>query len=196
MTLLLLPIAAQADVSTSGTATKILQKSAAPASAASKLAKRAVDVIPVGAVEPSLYNRNTAQPPSSSLSNWFGPKAGGIRYDSRMLQAAKIAEDRARQHSIRLCWRYVKEALFKANVVDTYPQTSLAKQAGDELIKKHGFRQLAITDPFKAPVGSVLVYGGRGAGHVEIRTKGGFVSDFESPTPSKRPLLGVFVKPT
>ena len=45
------------------------------------------------------------------------------------------------------------------------------------------------------PVGSVLVYGGRGAGHVEIRTEGGFVSDFVSRTPSERPLVGVYVKP-
>jgi len=113
-----------------------------------------------------------------------------------MIHAAQIAEQRARQHSIRSCWRYVKEALLQANVVDTYPGTTYAKQAGDELINKHGFRRLSINDPFKAPIGSVIVYGGRGAGHVEIRTNDGFVSDFESPTPSKRPLLGIFVKPT
>jgi len=46
-----------------------------------------------------------------------------------------------------------------------------------------------------APVGSVLVYGAnRAAGHVEIRTKDGFVSDFNSKTPSHRPLLGVYAK--
>ena len=32
------------------------------------------------------------------------------------------------------------------------------------------------------------------AGHVEIRTKNGFVSDFRSKTPSKRPLIGVYAK--
>ena len=133
---------------------------------------------------------------SGGLLNWFGPKADGVRYDSRMIHAAQIAESRARQHSIRSCWRYVKEALLEANVVNTYPGTTYAKQAGDELINKHGFRRLSISDPFKAPIGSVLVYGGPGAGHVEIRTKDGFVSDFESPTPSRRPLLGIFVKPT
>ena len=46
------------------------------------------------------------------------------------------------------------------------------------------------------PVGSVLVYGGRGAGHVEIRTDDGFVSDFKSNKPSKRPLIGVYIKPS
>ena len=170
--------------------------SAPVVSTVSKLSKPAVEVIPASAPAPSLYDRHTAQAPESGFFNWFGPKADGVRYDSRMIRAAQIAEERARQHSIRSCWRYVKEALLEAKVVDTYPGTTYAKQAGEELIKKHGFQRLSISDPFKAPVGAVLVYGGPGAGHVEIRTKDGFVSDFESPTPSKRPLLGIFVKPT
>ncbi len=125
----------------------------------------------------------------------FGPQATRFRYDARMIRAAKIAENRARKHSIKRCWRYVKTALLEADVIDSYPKTAYAKQAGHELTQKHGFRRLPIKDPFKAPIGSVLVYGGRGAGHVEIRTREGFVSDFESATPSKRPLIGVFVKP-
>ena len=84
----------------------------------------------------------------------------------------------------------------EANVVQSYPKTAYAKQAGDELSREHGFRKLSISDPFLAPVGSVLVYGGRGAGHVEIRTMAGFASDFISVKPSKRPLLGIFVKPS
>lgn len=130
-----------------------------------------------------------------SLVKTFGPKAGKFHYDSRMLRAAQIAEARARKHSQKRCWRYVKTALLEADVIDSYPKTAYAKQAGQELVTEHGFRRLPIKDPFKAPVGSVIVYGGKGAGHVEIRTAGGFVSDFESATPSKRPLLGVFVKP-
>jgi hypothetical protein len=214
---LLLPIAAKADTTastsqkkhhrhhstaeSSTTASKTSStvssvSKASKSSAAAKLATRAVDAIPAATTEPSLYDRHTAQAPSTGILGWFGPKADGVRYDSRMIQAAQIAEGRARQHSIRSCWRYVKEALLAANVVDTYPQTALAKQAGDELINRHGFRRLSISDPFKAPIGSVLVYGGPGAGHVEIRTADGFVSDFESPTPSKRPLLGIFVKPS
>jgi hypothetical protein len=40
-----------------------------------------------------------------------------------------------------------------------------------------------------------LVYGsGRGPGHVEIRTVNGFVSDFRTPTPSHRPLIGIYAK--
>lgn len=176
-------------------ATSTSKQTKRTASTASKLSTPAVEAIP-SAPAPSLYDRRTAQTPQTGILGWFGPKADGVRYDSRMIRAAQIAEERARRHSVRSCWRYVKEALLEANVVDTYPQTPLAKQAGDELIQKHGFRRLSIEDPFKAPVGAVLVYGGHGAGHVEIRTPGGFVSDFESLTPSKRPLLGIFVKPS
>ena len=144
----------------------------------------------------SLYDSSTAQAPSSFMGSLFGPRSSKYRYDSRMMQAAQIAADRARSHSIRSCWRYVKTALVEANVVQSYPKTAYAKQAGDELSREHGFKRLPIRDPFLAPVGSVLVYGGRGAGHVEIRTQAGFASDFVSQTPSKRPLLGIFVKPS
>jgi hypothetical protein len=58
---------------------------------------------------------------------------------------------------------------------------------------KFGFKKLAVDDPFDAPIGSVLVYGERGAGHMEFRTKDGFVSDFIASSPSNRPLLGVKV---
>ena len=193
---LLLPLAAQAAVSASGTPKPSSHRPTTEQTATAKLSKPAVEVIAQGDTAPSLYDRSSLEALGTWLVSWFGPKADGVRYDSRMIHAAQIAEERARHHSIRSCWRYVKEALLKANVVDTYPQTPLAKQAGDELIKTHGFRRLSISDPFKAPIGAVLVYGGRGAGHVEIRTKDGFVSDFESRTPSKRPLLGIFVKPT
>ncbi len=93
------------------------------------------------------------------------------------------------------CWRYVKEALLAAGAVDSYPKTSLARQAGAELVERYGFTKLPVRDPYQAPVGSVLVYGsGRGAGHVEIRTSRGFVSDFRASEPSRRPLIGVYAK--
>jgi hypothetical protein len=58
-----------------------------------------------------------------------------------------------------------------------------------------GSKKLPVSDPYEAPVGAVLVYGAkRAAGHVEIRTREGFVSDFRSKTPSRRPLIGVFAK--
>lgn len=118
-----------------------------------------------------------------------------VEMDERMLEAMRLAERNARGRSINRCWRYVKRALKAADVIDCYPQSAFAKQAADELPGRYGFERLDVDDPFEAPVGAVLVYGGRGAGHVEIRTETGFVSDFASRKPSPRPLIGVFVKP-
>jgi len=132
----------------------------------------------------------------SGSTYYFGPRSSNIRYDKRMVQAAMIAAGRARAHSTSRCWHAVKNALVDAHVVDSRPTSEYAKQAGAELSGKFGFRLTSIKDPFCAPVGSVLVYGGRGAGHVEFRTANGFVSDFTSPTPSNRPLIGIFVKPS
>ena len=115
--------------------------------------------------------------------------------DPKLMRAATIAEERAHAHSRRQCWRYVKEALLASGVIRSRPTTAYAKQAGQELVNNFGFKKLAVSDPYQAPIGSVLVYNAnRAAGHVEIRTKDGFVSDFRSKTPSRRPLLGVFVK--
>ncbi|HSA60442.1 MAG TPA: hypothetical protein VLJ37_12250 [bacterium] len=115
-------------------------------------------------------------------------------YDNQMIQAAQIAEINARKHSHRRCWRAVKNAMLEAAVLDERPTTRYAKQAGEELEKKFGFKRIDVSDPFAAPIGSVLVYGGRGAGHIEIRTEDGFVSDFISEHPSNRPLIGVYVR--
>lgn len=115
--------------------------------------------------------------------------------DPKLMRAATIAQERANAHSRSLCWRYVKEALVASGAVSSYPKTAYAKEAGQELVTQYGFKKLSVRDPFKAPVGSVLVYGAKkAAGHVEIRTKDGFVSDFRSKTPSPRPLLGVYAK--
>jgi len=115
--------------------------------------------------------------------------------DPSLTRAATIAEERAHAHSRRSCWRYVKNALLASGAVDSYPKTALARQAGDELVQRYGFKRLAMRDPYQAPVGSVLVYGsGRAAGHVEIRTARGFVSDFRASTPSRRPLIGIYAK--
>jgi hypothetical protein len=115
--------------------------------------------------------------------------------DPKLRRAATIAEERARAHSLSKCWHFVKEALVAAGVVKSRPQTTLAKQAGQELVNNYGFKKLPVSNPYEAPVGSVLVYGAkRAAGHVEIRTEEGFASDFRSKTPSRRPLLGVFAK--
>ena len=115
--------------------------------------------------------------------------------DPKLIRAATIAEERAHAHSRGQCRHYVKEALLASGVIRSRPTTAYAKQAGQELVNNFGFKKLAVSDPYQAPIGSVLVYNAnRAAGHVEIRTKDGFVSDFRSKTPSRRPLLGVFVK--
>jgi hypothetical protein len=115
--------------------------------------------------------------------------------DSRLTQAATIAQERAHAHSRSMCWHYVKDALLASGVIGSRPKSELARDAASELVNNYGFKRLSITDPFAAPVGSVLVYGtSRSIGHVELRTKDGFVSDFRSPTPSRRPLMGVYAK--
>ncbi len=149
---------------------------------------------PVTSHANSLYNPKEAQKLSKEQLSQFGPNAKNFRYDKRMIHAAQIAAQRARRSSTSRCWRYVKGALLAANVIDSYPKTAYAKEAAGELTKSYGFTKLHVSNPYAAPVGSVLVYGGKGAGHVEIKTPTGFVSDFASATPSHRPLLGVFVK--
>ena len=70
------------------------------------------------------------------------------------------------------------------------------EHAATELPHDYGFKKIAVKNPYAAPLGSVLVYGGRDAGHVEIRTKNGFVSDYFSSTPrAGRPFIGAFVLP-
>ena len=117
------------------------------------------------------------------------------RLDKCLVRAASIAQERSHAHSKSRCWHYVKEALVASGAVNSRPKTALAKQAGEELVRSFGFKKLPIDDPYKAPVGAVLVYGTRrSAGHVEIRTKTGFVSDFRNKKPSRRPLIGIYAK--
>lgn len=143
----------------------------------------------------SLYNTKTAQKLDVSKLSLFGPQAGKFKYDKRMVKAAEIASARARSRSTKWCWRYVKDALLASKIIETRPTSGYAKQAARELTADYGFKKIRETNPYKAPIGSVLVYGGRGAGHVEFRTARGFVSDFVSLTPSPRPLIGIYVKP-
>ena len=114
--------------------------------------------------------------------------------DRRMILASEIAVARARPQKTWHCWRYVKDALLDAGVVSRRPTSPWAKEAGDELCEKFGFKKIPVKNPLNAPVGAVIVYGGPDAGHVELRTATGFASDFVSRTPYPRPLIGVFVK--
>jgi hypothetical protein len=118
------------------------------------------------------------------------------RIDPRLRRAATIAQERANAKTKARCWRYVKQALVASGAVNSYPKTNYACQAGDELAENFGFRKLAVRDPYAAPVGAVIVYGrgSGGAGHVELRTKNGFVSDYFSKNRCFYPVLAVYAK--
>ncbi|MBA2430573.1 MAG: hypothetical protein H0V56_00480 [Chthoniobacterales bacterium] len=118
------------------------------------------------------------------------------RLDPRLRRAATIAQERSNARTKARCWRYVKQALLAAGVVDSYPKTNYAREAGEELVRNHGFKKLPMRDPYAAPIGAVIVYGKGtgGAGHVEIRTKDGFVSDYRSKNRCYFPVLAVYGK--
>jgi hypothetical protein len=154
------------------------------------------------ASQPFLFKDAQGNPQSAEIVSKYQPKKivspmakVDPKLDPKLSRAATIAEERAHAHSRSRCWQYVKEALLASGVIGSYPKTAYAKEAGQELVSNYGFKKLAVHDPFKAPVGSVLVYGAsQAAGHVEIRTRDGFVSDFRAKVPSRRPLLGVYAK--
>jgi len=116
------------------------------------------------------------------------------RLDPRLRRAATIAQERANARSKARCWEYVKTALVESGVIDSYPKTPYATQAGDELVRNYGFKRLPIRDQFAAPVGSVLVFGHGTEGHVSIRTKTGFVSDYWTQNRCRYPLVAVYGK--
>jgi hypothetical protein len=116
------------------------------------------------------------------------------RLDPRLRRAATIAQERANARSKSRCWRYVKEALVASGVINSYPKTNYASQAGDELVRSYGFKRLPVRDQFAAPIGAVLVFGHGTAGHVVIRTKTGFVSDYWTKNRCKYPLVAVYGK--
>jgi hypothetical protein len=116
------------------------------------------------------------------------------RIDPKLRRAATLAEERANARSKARCWHYVKEALVAAHVIDSYPKTAYAAEAGDELVRDYGFKKLSIRDPYKAPLGALVVYGNKSRGHVEIRTKDGFVSDYHSKNRCFYPLRAVYAK--
>jgi hypothetical protein len=116
------------------------------------------------------------------------------RLDPRLRKAATIAQDRAHARSKARCWRAVKEALVASGVISSYPKTNYATQAGDELVRNYGFKRLPVRNEFAAPIGSVLVYGHGAAGHVAIRTKSGFASDYWTRNRCKYPLVAVYGK--
>src|SRR2546430_982445 len=116
------------------------------------------------------------------------------RLDPKLARAATLAQERSSADSKAHCWHYVKIALVAAGVINSYPKTADAAEAGDELMRNYGFKRLPIRDPYAAPIGAVLVYGDKSHGHIEIRTKDGFVSDYHSKYRCFYPLIAVYGK--
>ena len=116
------------------------------------------------------------------------------RMNPRLVRAATLADERANARSKGLCWHYVKAALLDAGAVTSCPKTVYAAEAGSELMSKYGFTRLSTRDPYAAPLGAVLVYGNMSRGHVEIRTRGGFASDYHSKNRCFYPLVAVYAK--
>ena len=130
---------------------------------------------------------------------WYGPITHpdapvDSRLDPRLRKAATIAQERANARSKSRCWQYVKAALVASGVIHSLPKTNYATQAGEELVRNYGFQKLPIHDQFAAPIGSVLVYGYGAQGHVAIRTRTGFVSDYMTKNRCKYPLVAVYGK--
>ena len=105
--------------------------------------------------------------------------------DPKLRRAATIAEERARAHSRSRCWHHV----------GLHVEVGVDEFVVFEVLRRE-LHQLDLIDRQLCPCRELLqrVDERRKAGHVELRTKDGFVSDFRSRTPSHRPLLGVYVK--
>ncbi|MEP6669986.1 MAG: hypothetical protein ABJF10_12580 [Chthoniobacter sp.] len=154
-----------------------------------------LSTVAVASADESLLDRPKARSLTAEEQPQFGPKSRGVRYDPRMIRAAQIARQRAHPRMTWHCWAYVKDALLAANVVQDRPKSAWAREAGKELTRNYGFKKISTRNPYAAPVGAVIVYGGHDAGHVELRTANGFVSDFVSREAYPRPVLGIYIKP-
>src|SRR4029453_9703580 len=64
------------------------------------------------------YNRKKFAQPIAKADAQIDPKLRG---------AATIAEERARAHSLKKCWHFVKEELVAAGVVKSRPQKLIAQ---------------------------------------------------------------------
>ncbi len=145
---------------------------------------------------------------------------GALAPGAASLRAADIAERRASGHkSEGACYAWVKDALLAAGATKNRLSGVPAKGAGPQLVA-NGFVNVlsqpgnTIRSPYDAPPGAILVYGAApGAtdknvkwGHIEIRTRNGFASDYFSARARTGPatnglegrgrvLIGVYIKP-
>ena len=155
---------------------------------------------PVFAQSTGNVDRLSSASKASVVSSYYAQEAP---LDTRVGSDLRLASAYCLLHTFstrsrNVCWRRVKEALVKAGVVSSYPESVYAYQAGDELVARYGFSKVNIRKPYDAPVGAILVYKdngeGGGMGHVEFRTQHGFVSDYASRGYCKFKLTGVYIK--
>src|SRR5262245_55547894 len=64
--------------------------------------------------------------------------------DSRLMQAATIAQERAHAHSRSRCWHYVKDALLASGVIDSRPKSELARDAASDLVSNYGLDRKSV----------------------------------------------------
>lgn len=148
-----------------------------------------------------------------SEQNWSQfPEIQKYSNSAQVDQAIKYGLRNKEKRTNRLCYRYVKRALFASDLVSSYPPGRYARNGVSDL-KRQGFKNLLedpkykgmIRSPKHAPKGAVLVYENirnpRHPGHIEIKTdwgtNGGYVAElYRSGTTEiyQRRLIGVMIK--
>jgi hypothetical protein len=92
----------------------------------------------------------------------------------------------------------VRIAIQKSKGMPLKGDVIYAKDFAPVLVEKYKAKRLPVKDPKKAPVGAVIVYAPwkksrNRAGHVEIKTRIGYVSDHISKNPYPGPVIGIFL---
>lgn len=93
------------------------------------------------------------------------------------------------------CLKAVRLAVQKSKGMPLVGECLSAKNYGPILVEKYQALRLPISNPSKAPIGSIIVYApkkGCGHGHIEIVTSKGFVSDHLAKRPYSGNVLGVY----
>jgi hypothetical protein len=92
------------------------------------------------------------------------------------------------------CYRYVKKALLTSGLASRYLKGAKAYEADNGPLTKEGFTNILKDKTLRPlietvgdlPNGTILVYSGGKAGHIEVKTRFGFISD----SISARPVIG------
>lgn len=133
-------------------------------------------------------------------------RSGSIK---RRNSRRQIIGSKPSSESVGRCLMYVKFAMLEAGYFRNYPGGQFASDFSPAL-EAQGFTNLMnaqgyqITDPEKAPIGSVIVYentpGSKRPGHIEVKLDNGdYGSDYiddqaRSDTSSQRKIIGIYVK--